>query len=114
MTPFIVCGAFKFYVTKFNHFFYFIQEKKKGEVKADDERSSTDKKRALRQKKKDKREKKKARESREKAVAKLNPGLGNKYSKEKTTKELEKLAKQDKSITVIKVSNILLKCVLGK
>ncbi|CAG5125999.1 unnamed protein product, partial [Candidula unifasciata] len=76
--------------------------KKKGELKAADERSATDKKRALRQKKKDKRERKKAKESREKVVAKLKPGLGNKHSKVKALKQLEQISKVDKNITLIK------------
>ncbi|XP_005092725.1 U3 small nucleolar ribonucleoprotein protein MPP10 [Aplysia californica] len=79
-----------------------VYEKKKGDVKANEERTSTDKKRALRQKKRDKRERKKAKEAREKVVQKMNPGLGNKYSKEKARKELEQLSKSDRNVTMIK------------
>ncbi|KAK0070159.1 U3 small nucleolar ribonucleoprotein MPP10 [Biomphalaria pfeifferi] len=79
-----------------------VYEKKKGELKADDERTETDKNRARRVKKVQKRERKKAKEAREKLVEKLKPGLGNKYSKAKALKQLEQISKSDKNITLIK------------
>uniref|UniRef100_A0A0B7ACZ0 U3 small nucleolar ribonucleoprotein protein MPP10 n=2 Tax=Arion vulgaris TaxID=1028688 RepID=A0A0B7ACZ0_9EUPU len=79
-----------------------IYEKKKGDLKAADERSSTDKKRARRQKKKEKQERRKAKEAREKVVDKLKPGLGNKYSKAKALKQLEEISKTDRNVTMIK------------
>ncbi|CAL1546139.1 unnamed protein product [Lymnaea stagnalis] len=79
-----------------------IREKQRGDLKAVDEKSSTDKKRDRRHKKQEKRERKKAKEAREKVVEKLKPGLGNKYSKAKALKQLEQISKSDKNVTVIK------------
>lgn len=49
------------------------------------------------------REKKK----RQALVEKLNPGLGNKYSKERALKELEKSSKSGSGVTMLKVRVIL-------
>ena len=79
-----------------------VQAKKKGEVKGKTERSQEDKRRERKQKKAAKREKMREKEKHLKEVEKLNPGLGNKYSKERALKELEKQAKGN--LEVIKVS----------
>ena len=79
-----------------------IQDKKRGDLKGTDEMTSTDKKHALRLKKKEKRARKKAKEANKKIVDKMNPGLGNKYSKKKAVKKLETLSKTE-NITMIKV-----------
>lgn len=50
------------------------------------------------------REKKKKRQA---LVEKLNPGLGNKYSKERALKELEKSSKSGSGVTMLKVRVIL-------
>ncbi|KAK3098861.1 hypothetical protein FSP39_023805 [Pinctada imbricata] len=78
-----------------------VKNKTKGELKGKLELSDTDRQRARRQKKVKQRMRKKEKEKREKLVEKLNPGLGNKYSKEKAMKELEK-KQAGKSVTVIK------------
>ena len=81
-----------------------MQEKKKGELKGDKEKTMTDKKRARREKKKRQREKQKQREKKEKLIEKMNPGLGNKYSKEKAMRDLEKQSKLQRSgVTIIEV-----------
>lgn len=80
-----------------------------GELKAKTEKTDTDRKRERRLKKQKKREKQKEKERREKLVEKLNPGLGNKYSKEKAKRELEKQSKMGKGVTMIEVS-----CIQGK
>ena len=68
------------------------------------ERTETDKKRARREKKVRQREKQKRKEQKEKLIEKMNPGLGNKYAKEKAMKDLEKQSKLGKSsVTVVKV-----------
>ncbi|XP_071439765.1 U3 small nucleolar ribonucleoprotein protein MPP10 [Hetaerina americana] len=72
-----------------------VKAKPRGDVVGKGERSETDKKRERRQKKLRQRSRRIAREQREKAVSKLNPGLGNKYSKEKAIKMLEKVSKED-------------------
>ncbi|XP_059155954.1 U3 small nucleolar ribonucleoprotein protein MPP10-like [Physella acuta] len=82
-----------------------VLEKRKGELKAKDEKTATDKNRERRQKKKEKKERKKAKEAREKVVEKLKPGLGNKYSKAKALKQLEQISKSDKNVTLIKGDN---------
>ncbi|GFS10750.1 U3 small nucleolar ribonucleoprotein protein MPP10 [Elysia marginata] len=82
-----------------------VKEKVRHDLKAVEERDSTDKKRDRRQKKKEKREKKKAKDAREKVVEKMNPGLGNKYSKAKAIKKLEQISKFDKSVSLIKDDN---------
>jgi hypothetical protein len=62
------------------HQFVFLKEKMKGELKAQTEKTETDRKRERRVKKYMKRKRQKERARREKLVQKLNPGLGNKYS----------------------------------
>ncbi|XP_063432396.1 U3 small nucleolar ribonucleoprotein protein MPP10-like [Mytilus trossulus] len=79
-----------------------IKEKMKGELKATTEKSETDKKRERRTKKNMKKKKRKEKNQREKLIEKLNPGLGNRYSKEKAQKELEKQSKSGKGVTMIK------------
>lgn len=44
----------------------------------------------------------KEKEKREKLLAKIAPGLGNKYHKKEAMKELEKQSKSGKSVSVIK------------
>ncbi len=74
-------------------------------MKGDKEKTMTDKKRARREKKKRQREKQKQREKKEKLIEKMNPGLGNKYSKEKAMRDLEKQSKLQRSgVTIIEVS----------
>ena len=81
------------------------QEKQKGELTGASERTETDKKRARREKKKRQRAKQKQKEKKQQLVEKMNPGLGNKYSKEKAMRDLEAQSKLGKSaVTVIKVS----------
>ena len=58
-----------------------------------EERTSSDKKRERRHKKLRQRERQQEREKRERAIEKLQPGLGNKYSKEKAMRDLEKVTK---------------------
>lgn len=80
-----------------------IQEKSKAEVKGVTEKTHTDKLRERKKKKAKKREQQKEREKRQKLVEKMNPGLGNKYSKEKALKKLEKESKSNTSgLTLIK------------
>lgn len=48
--------------------------------------------------------KQREKEKRQKQIEKLNPGLGNKFSKEKALQKLEKESKLDKSgLTLLKV-----------
>jgi len=77
-----------------------VVEKKKGELVDNAEKTDTDKKRDRREKKAAKRAAKKERERKEALVEKLNPGLGNKYSKEKAMKKLELAEKQGKVVTI--------------
>ncbi|XP_046580189.1 U3 small nucleolar ribonucleoprotein protein MPP10-like [Haliotis rubra] len=79
-----------------------VKEKAKRDLKGETERTTEDKKRDHRAKKERKRARQKEREQREKLVSKLNPGLGNKYSKEKALRDLEKMGKSDSSVTVMK------------
>lgn len=58
------------------------------------EKTETDRKRERRKKKTKQRAIRKDKEKREKLVNKLNPGLGNKYSKEKMKRELERAEKK--------------------
>ena len=78
-----------------------IIDKSRGEDIGQTERDETDKKRDRRKKKSNQRQKAKEKEKREKLVNKLNPGLGNKYSKAKMMKDLETAEKQGK-LTQIK------------
>jgi len=77
-----------------------VVDKEKGELMEDKEKSKTDKKRERRQKKAIKRATIREREKREALVAKMNPGLGNKYSKEKAMKKLEEAEKHGKVVTI--------------
>lgn len=77
-----------------------VVDKKKGELKEDEEKTKTDKKRQRREKKAIKRAAIKEREKREALVAKINPGLGNKYSKQKAIKKLEEAEKQGKVVNI--------------
>ncbi|XP_046378079.2 U3 small nucleolar ribonucleoprotein protein MPP10-like [Haliotis rufescens] len=79
-----------------------VKEKAKRDLKGETERTTEDKKRDHREKKERKRVRRKEREQREKLVSKLNPGLGNKYSKEKALRDLEKIGKSDSSVTLMK------------
>jgi len=69
-----------------------IGAKSKGLAIGAEERNITDKKRDLRKKKKRQREKQKLKEQSERAAERANPGLGNKYSKDKLAKELTSAA----------------------
>lgn len=77
-----------------------VVDKKKGELMEDKEKTKTDKKRERREKKSIKRATIREREKREALVAKMNPGLGNKYSKGKAMKKLEEAEKQGKVVTI--------------
>jgi len=77
-----------------------VVDKKKGELMEDKEKTKTDKKRERREKKAIKRASIREREKREALVAKMNPGLGNKYSKGKALKKLEEAEKQGKVVTI--------------
>jgi hypothetical protein len=77
--PFILC--------------YIVTERPKGDVIGKEERTSSDKKRERRHKKLRQRERQHEREKREQAIEKLRPGLGNKYSKEKAMRDMEKVTK---------------------
>eukprot|EP00092_Neocalanus_flemingeri_P031592 GFUD01034310.1.p1 GENE.GFUD01034310.1~~GFUD01034310.1.p1 ORF type:complete len:666 (+),score=304.77 GFUD01034310.1:38-2035(+) len=77
-----------------------VVDKKKGELMEDNEKTKTDKKRERREKKSIKRSQIRQREQREALVAKMNPGLGNKYSKGKAMKELELAEKQGKAVVI--------------
>jgi len=77
-----------------------VVDKDKGELMEDKEKSKTDKKRERRQKKALKRATIREREKREALVNKINPGLGNKYSKGKAMKKLEEAEKHGKVVTI--------------
>jgi len=79
-----------------------VVDKKKGELVDDREKTKTDRKRDKREKKAKLKAKIKDKERKEKLVAKLNPGLGNKYSKEKALKQLEDAEKQGHVINLNK------------
>ena len=81
-----------------------VVDKKKGELVDDREKTKTDRKRDKREKKAKLKAKIKDKERKEKLVAKLNPGLGNKYSKEKALKQLEDAEKQGHVINLNKKS----------
>ncbi|ESO92353.1 hypothetical protein LOTGIDRAFT_120798, partial [Lottia gigantea] len=74
-----------------------IKAKVKGELKGTTEKSETDRKRERRKKKAEKRTKIREKARHEKLVNKMNPGLGNKYSKESALKDLEKSSKINKN-----------------
>lgn len=71
-----------------------IKHKPKGELMSKDERTTTDKLRQRRQKKLKQRLREKEKLKKEKLLSKMPLGLGNKYSKEKAKKMLEKLSKE--------------------
>ena len=71
-----------------------IVDRKRGEEIGSSERIESDKKRERRRKKTLQKKRQKEKEKLEKVVDKLNPGLGNKYSKAKALKDLEKAEKQ--------------------
>merc|ERR1711983_147952 len=77
-------------------------DKKKGELMDDREKTKTDRKRDKREKKAKLKAKIKDKERKEKLVAKIKPGLGNKYSKEKALKQLEDAEKQGHVINLNK------------
>ncbi|KAK7480019.1 hypothetical protein BaRGS_00028752 [Batillaria attramentaria] len=79
-----------------------IKARSKGELKGKAERTTTDKKRERRLKKAAKRERQREKEKRQKVVEKLNPGLGNKYSKERAMRDLEKQSKMSGNIELVK------------
>lgn len=70
-----------------------VKEKSKGDLVGKAERTSTDRNRERRQKKARQRERRLEREKRERAVEKLRPGLGNKYSKERALRDMETVTK---------------------
>ncbi|KAJ8925363.1 hypothetical protein NQ315_009193 [Exocentrus adspersus] len=82
-----------------------VKNKTKGEIIAKGERTATDKKRERRKKKLKQRVHLKEKQKRENIVNKWNPGLGNKYSKQKVKNMLEKVTmernteKMDESIS---------------
>ncbi|XP_072167521.1 U3 small nucleolar ribonucleoprotein protein MPP10-like [Diadema setosum] len=78
-----------------------IQGKEKGELKGKAEKTLTDKKRELRRKKQQQRARAQERLKREKAVQKLKPGMGNKYSKKAALARLEKNSKMPSSNTTV-------------
>ena len=79
-----------------------VVDKKKGELVDDKEKTKTDRKREKREKKAKLKAKIKDKERKEKLVAKMNPGLGNKYSKEKVLKKLDEAEKQGQVINLNK------------
>ena len=79
-----------------------IIDRNRGDEIGSSERAETDKKRDRRRKKALQSKRQKENEKREKAVDKLNPGLGNKYSKARVMKELENAEKQGGQLKRIK------------
>ena len=71
---------------------------KKVELKGDTEKTETDRKRERRTKKLKQRQRAKDKEKRRKLVAKLNPGLGNVYSKKEALRKLEKGGEKNVSL----------------
>jgi hypothetical protein len=69
------------------------------------ERTSSDKKREHRHKKMRQREQRRDREKKERAVEKLRPGLGNKYSKARALRDLEHVTKSS-NITQVPLSDM--------
>ncbi|XP_014667547.1 PREDICTED: U3 small nucleolar ribonucleoprotein protein MPP10-like [Priapulus caudatus] len=76
-----------------------IKEKSGKEVKNSSEKTVTDRKRERREKKARKRARRVEKEKREKLVSKLQPGLGNKFSKDKA---LKALAQEGDKTTIVK------------
>lgn len=77
-----------------------VTDTKKGEMIGQSERTETDKKRQRRQKKAKQRAVQKEKEQRQKVVDRLNPGLGNKYSKKKMMEDLKDQEKKGKLTTI--------------
>jgi U3 small nucleolar RNA-associated protein MPP10 len=93
--------------------FFCLQDKERQEVKGSTEKTASDRLRDRKIKKKKQRTRKKEKERREKLVEQLNPGLGNKYSKEKALQKLEKESRSDAhGITMIKVHILIVKLAL--
>ena len=80
-----------------------IQDKRRGELKGTTEMTETDEKSERRIKRGKKRKRQREKKKRQALVAKLNPGLGNKYSKERALKELQKSSKSGSGVTILKV-----------
>lgn len=78
---------------------YLFSEKRATALMSKEERTDTDKKRARRLKKTKQRQRQREKEKAAKEISKLNPGLGNKYSKLKVEKQL----KDASSSNIIKV-----------
>ena len=77
-----------------------IVDKKQSEEIGTTERTETDKKRDRRLKKQKQRLREKEQEKKKRLVDKLNPGLGNKHSKKKVMKDLERAEKEGKLVTI--------------
>lgn len=75
---------------------------KKNEQKGKTELTDTDRKRERRAKKRRQHERAVEKTKRRKLVEKLNPGLGNKYSKKAALEKLEKERKNSKNLSVLK------------
>lgn len=78
-----------------------VHSKPKGNPVGKNERTDTERKRERRLKKQQQKSRAREREQRQKLVAKLKPGLGNKYSQEKAIHDLEKASKSTDKITLI-------------
>lgn len=82
------------------------KKKERKEAKGTSEKTKSDKLKERIQKKKNQKLRQKKKDKKCKLFSKLNPGLGNKYSKEKAMKQLEKDSKYDRSkVTLLKVIN---------
>ena len=75
---------------------------KKNEQKGKTELTDTDRKRERRAKKRRQHERAVEKTKRRKLVEKLNPGLGNKYSKKAALEKLEKEQKNSKNLSLLK------------
>ena len=80
--------------------------KKKGELKGKSERSKEDKNRERRKRKLEKQSSRKEREKCVKEVDRLNPGLGNKYSKRRLLDQLSQHAKGGVEVNQVRVHGI--------
>lgn len=78
-----------------------VHEKNK-EQKGTTEQTDTDRKRERRSKKRRQHERAVEKEKKRKLVEKLNPGLGNKYSKKAALQKLEKDSKTSKNMSLLK------------
>jgi U3 small nucleolar RNA-associated protein MPP10 len=84
-----------------------IIDKKRSEEIGSTEKTETDRKRDRRQKKQKQRLREKEKERKMRLVEKLNPGLGNKHSKKKVLKDIEKAEKEGKLVTIKSKSKAL-------